>query len=42
MTVALIFEKLLSKEIEITDNKVTAFFVKRESNRPFPKEDLTG
>jgi hypothetical protein len=26
------FEELLSKEIEITDNIVTAFFVKKDSN----------
>jgi len=44
MTVSLIFEKLLNKEREITDNKVAAFFVKRANNRSLPKEmeDLTG
>jgi hypothetical protein len=38
MTVPLIFEKLLSKEREITDNKVTAFFVKRDNNRSLPRK----
>jgi hypothetical protein len=44
MTVSLIFQKLLSKEGKITDNKVTAFFVKRNNNRSLPNEmeDLTG
>jgi len=43
MTVSPIFGKLLSKEREITDKKVTAFFVKRDCKRSLPKEmeDLT-
>ena len=37
MTFSLIFEKLLTEEREIADNKFTVF-VKWENNRSLPKE----